>query len=697
MIDKTPYVYISKDHNELQRLVKGDLSISNVSEDSFLFRPELNNNLISIEDTFMNDQYRITLKFVDSDGVFESTFLNAKTVMKSEDQASYILKKSSYFITYGIGNEYNNRSPIQSVTLIEAFIDVSNGRVITLVFAEYKDAERGYSLATPFSYNQSRETGISDQFSRYTMNPRVEKNNKNRYSPEDSILDAMIDLLKKEYNTKNILLILPSLVDYFPLFLNPDINLVNTKEWSSFDNLIKSIGLTRIQGSSLEGHQLGGFGLALEHRAQAEGIPTSINTNTFAQSYDTDPSFYRIRADPSFAGTTASIVSQINRLSGTNPTIKWSVRTETNYALANLFLDHLAKSPMLGGSYQVGSLSKSDPLVICGDQDLIDRYLYSVGTRETDGKRLRPDFSATLYRLTRSEEYRNARFQIFNLDESLINFDSSTNPILGKPRKLDINYKPTFRFGGTQPNLTEFAVQENPSYLLAVSQQISDSFQGEDIAKIFEIIQEKGHRVNRVIKTLESYIDEGQVDLNSIQRVIRDAASENISRRLAKDLIDVVYRSHVLKKSLPRIEEAKDLDPLALIKKLSKTTDFLNSLSKYVYQVTVKSLPFFLRSTRTSFNTKVFLQVTEPPITGGSQSSELPGSNFYNGDYQIVGYRHVINNTSMFSEFKLLRNNGLLSIIDSLAQTETTAQDTGSMRDSQRVEDEMKMLKGKAW
>jgi len=77
----------------------------------------------------------------------------------------------------------------------------------------------------------------------------------------------------------------------------------------------------------------------------------------------------------------------------------------------------------------------------------------------------------------------------------------------------------------------------------------------------------------------------------------------------------------------------------------------MDESSRLLVRNTVKTLPMF--NIKSYLGRKCVLDGTTGGIVGGSEELRRPAP--YNGDYQIVGYKHVISPNSIFSEFDIVR------------------------------------------
>ena len=717
MIDKTPYVYISKDVNLILDVVQDKKEISKIATNSFLFSPTNNNNLISLESIHINNTFEIVVKLLDPTGLFESKFTAGSTLINTEAISTYNIDNKEFFLVYGIGQDYQNRSAIQRVQLTKATLDISKGRILTLKF---KESGSNYD-ATKLSKFRSNDPhnfsiGESKIFSMYG----VEK--EDGYSVQDAISDCFISTLRKKYSTDNILLLLPDMSNYFldskngSLLNNKGIQGNHTDAYRRLMSILGSMSISEaapdysltydiLSVVPLAAKKRGLVNLNADENAKIaasrppiiypEGYP-ELGYVTFdpdhispggasrnpkklvlktlsADSYQKFVNTYgnAVIAAPSVAESIAGINSL-----GDSPAISWVEYVETDHNLANYFFENLKGSPILGGhAVDASDLTNDTPLVICGDSDLINEYLYKNKVLYNTKKIPRAKFLQTLQTLTLYESYADIRFPYLTLNETLLPFirsikkkgrsqkdvlkviDVFTSSKIGdKVRPNDV--VPQFSFGYADGNVTDISVDNNPFYFTQLVDHINSNYSNDDLVKVLELVAQPSKFIEELNSTL--FADDSYTS-DSIKSIILKHTNQNVTDEDILILVEMFNISKQLSKNQISFNgETVPTDNLDFIKdKLINTSEFLVSMSRLVYQITVKSLPFFLKSTNKDLNNKVSLYISEPPVLGATQSSILPTSEFYNGEYYIRGYRHVLSNNNMFSEFKLVKTEGL--------------------------------------
>ena len=680
MSNLKPFVYLSKDKNELLALVRGEKTIDDVSKETFLFSPDVDGNLLSIEDTLMNGRYRIILEIVDPEGVFESKFLGQPTPVNTSSLSSYFVSRLTYFIVYGIGNDYSNMSAIQEVTLSESYLEITKGRKITLVFEESGSSRKGAAIVDKFNGNViNTVTGYSEYFSKYTKDLKEVSGPSTKYNPENAILDCLNDLLAKKYNSRNILILLPSLNKHFPSFYLPGINFYRTPVTDPnatmalstsrdfYTTIISRLGFQE-ELAYVDKSIYTNKSVLHQHEGDARGIPTRIYDKGIPTSAEIYDKRRRLRCSIGPGTGNDSISSVVSRIVQDRryAPIVWKEYVETDASLASLFFEELKNSTLLGGSLENPGLSTESPLIICGDKDLIDRYLYKKEVSISPDKELSKNNRALLDKLTSSTKYIDIRYKKLVMNETLIPFSQQSGVDLGSDLfVLDENFIPRFTYGGNSSNLTEITIEENPFYYQKIISFVSDTFDNDDVVTLIKGLDDIGFSGDRVITDLESYIvSSKEIHLDKVKNILYAATGSEISDNLVIDLLNVILRASEVSTKLTKIGEAP-VSVLDLVRRAGRAAAFFDSLADQVYQVTVKGLPFFLKSSISSINSKAFLDVKEPIVAGSKEPSLLKDSSFYSGDYLIIGYRHKINSSTMFSEFKLVKYQGILNIIKS--------------------------------
>lgn len=732
MIDKTPYVYLSKNANNLIDLIRGVSGIGDIPESNFLFSPTDHRNFISLESFHINSDYKIILKLIDPEGTFESNFINNSIEVNNKEISTYNIDNREYFLMYGIGSNYLNRSPIQRIQLYSSEIDVTKGRVLTLTFVESGsnfDATKmeKYQSNDPSNFNDGESKVFTDFGLENTTTSNKGKSIKTPiseefYSLQDAILDCYVSALKNKYNTNNILLLLPDLSPYFQdteadlntlgvgsLLDNRKINDSSSPQYARLVEILNEIGIKEsLPSVSLEDRieidtklnpnikyeWVPGWSFSWRYGLRSGSLKDVSDSATFNPSVSewgdgrkltlsviSDEGYRKYKAEQKGSGVAMRVAASVSRSIstlnsfGTSPPIIWKEFVEADYELAELFLSKLKDTDMIGGTItDISEITNDSPLVICGDTDLINYYLYNNNHPNRD-KSVRSKYLPFLEDLVDSEEYTNIRYPIMLFDDTLESFrpvgpslqnnipssNSSESFVFGKSENL------TFSYGGKRSNLTSLSVVENTFYFKELTDHITTNYSTANIASLLKRLSDKEEKNKLVAKLYElAAQEEGSSSKDSIKSIINKQIQVNLSDLEATSLLNTIKVLYDLKKRNViiyenPISETREFD--YLIANLLNTSEFISNLSRQLFQITVKSLPLFTKSTNKELNTRVNLFVEEPIVLGSSISEELPTSKFYNGEYFIKGYRHKLSSNEIFSEFKLVRAFGSMGAI----------------------------------
>ena len=82
--------------------------------------------------------------------------------------------------------------------------------------------------------------------------------------------------------------------------------------------------------------------------------------------------------------------------------------------------------------------------------------------------------------------------------------------------------------------------------------------------------------------------------------------------------------------------------------------DVLRTMSQYIINVRLKTLPFF--NTIMKPGRDCFLFGLSNNVIGSTSLRDIPAPAFFTGAYTIISYKHSISHDSAFSEFELIPN-----------------------------------------
>ena len=219
----------------------------------------------------------------------------------------------------------------------------------------------------------------------------------------------------------------------------------------------------------------------------------------------------------------------------------------------------------------------------------------------------------------------------------------------------------------SDPNVISLSFDSSPykAHLLSRSTEsvyrlIDQSIKGNQLLKDNELIPEdvraiidmfsrnvQGNRKKENAPKSLNILDvlKGTVGMDVVQLRLLPAASAALASMDSRDFLDYVFIKANTKSSITVPTENR----------VKEEMNIINTMNKYIYNVNIKTLPFF---NIPSFVGRDCILFGKPStIIGSKQLNEVLSKNpaFYTGKYQIVSYKHRISSSDAYSEFSLLK------------------------------------------
>ena len=171
----------------------------------------------------------------------------------------------------------------------------------------------------------------------------------------------------------------------------------------------------------------------------------------------------------------------------------------------------------------------------------------------------------------------------------------------------------------------------------------------KDVRAIIDMFS-RGVTANREAKDTPTSLNildvlKGTVGMDVVQLRLLPAASAALASMDSRDFLDYVFIKANTKSSITVPTENR----------VKEEMNIINTMNKYIYNVNIKTLPFF---NIPSFVGRDCILFGKPStIIGSKQLNEVLSKNpaFYTGKYQIVSYKHRISSSDAYSEFSLLK------------------------------------------
>lgn len=387
-----------------------------------LFSNQANPNFISLEHNFMGKEQKITIKFIDPKGEFETNYfgagsiwrdLMAKSAAQRKANSRYRLKKSSaadsakklpdvdyeelekvvansqtkpLFLAYGIGSNASQWSSVHRCVMTGIVFDNTASREFTLTLAPYPQSFDKNDRVGLFSQAIEADTMGFESYSQgYSQRLRYENipDGEDFYRYKDSpystdyhfiITDAITDYIRRSTGGANVIVLLP------------DLNKVLERKIKRISADSAGPGLQAQQKNVLDVLLDSIFMKHVAVRTNYDFVPTDFYSFKAATKNRDDVKFFndhefyaRISSESSDTGTPdfmaplEKVFTALKKYSTEGYTFDTVYFTETDSRLLNFWGDDKNKNKLTLNSHFV--FEEGVPTVVVGDPNIIHNLL----------------------------------------------------------------------------------------------------------------------------------------------------------------------------------------------------------------------------------------------------------------------------------------------------------------------------------
>lgn len=618
-------------------------------EISLIVHPGKNNNFLEMTYEFgsanQSDQSYLTLKFLESNTLFETYFLQNSLENEVSKSTSgndiYITSKKIYF-AFGVGNNLKNwAGPFECSLLRSNFILTEAGqRIITLNMVPIVGAVlRNYFVMNTPLQNRINSTKILNQ--PYIIEVSEEFKIKDLQGPDslDEILEKLLTkYIKAITNNSEVLVMLPSIKKNALKYLS------DNKYYSLDEPNRNKVLLDLFRSLGLDAEM---FVLVDEF----DDYP-----NTLLESYPD-----RV-IDSNAIILTISTRGKTSIQQNTVPD-PWNPITVINNKLSKFFemensdtkgflhcvnIEEHLEVRKLWMDYKI--ISEDKNVFIYGDKRIIHNVLFP-GPIITD---------QTNITLTKKQNnIKNSQYRNKHIEYSKRNSQFQGEFYSDAGGEVDEKYIPKFVFNKQNANVLALNFESNASYLSLFTGSSTLSREDKDIlvnarASISEAqnIQKLNSELSKLKPNDKNYgVLEGEK--NKAIETIQSLYNKFSSVKDTKITVDIVEQL---------IQTVKN-DPTRFIEIVSNigaqvaSEQLLDVMQRCFTVLSIKTLPAYNISNLGSLGVLVYLDAGNASIVG---AKSIQSKSFLSGFYRVQSYKHVINMREAYSEFALLRQFGVV-------------------------------------
>lgn len=554
------------------------------------------------------DQKMMKLRLVSTGSFFEKYFTAGTYADYIERINNKVPALKPCYFMFGVGDKLANwNGPFKCFNINSQFTMTAGGRrEVNLEFVP------AFGAAINNYYNPSR-----------VLQRRIDGSNKNIYNYQQIVAEAVVgdqsvqsivntiekvikNYLQKFISSSNVLIILPKISD---IVVDSKVNNVLADNREDLPKAVSELGFEIVSTIQTLG-PIDGSPYSMQEQLDPvyENIDT-ISLKSYIPSNPSDyPNYYDALADVGKKWT--KLLSEKNR--------KFNPRflIEDNLKIIKLISDKIDKS-----------IDPTQPVLIWGDEQAISQLIYAESPVNLED---------------RSIEYLN-KFDNKNYRKDVINLIAQTEDSF----KIDSTSNTPgdileFRYNLENPNIISFNLQSFPAYISIYQAQIQDQIKAiidgekeKEKKEIKEKIKENIYDTRQFIYNNNSYVSQ---DLKKLYiYIMKD------SRSLLQEKLENLEKEDF---SL-RTSVEKEANKLLLE---SQNTEFMNKL---FINLSIRTLPFFKVTSISTIGKQCTIKGFDPQLIG--VKIENKGS-LLDGQYLIVGFKHIISVNDSYSEFTLVKN-----------------------------------------
>lgn len=628
-------------------------------------------------------------------------------------------QKKNFYICFGIGDNIRYWSKVQRVELTGLVLDPSKSRKFTLKFAALSRPLAKLDRAGLYGENIDLNTlgnstsvvGFGKQFNFYdyflTGQMAYGESKANIYPVDlhSMVVDTIRSYVRKAALGANVIICLPDLnkllnkrfKHIFSEAKSSPYNVENLK--SALNSFLSDIGM------SLDSATVYSARYPVEVTSMVEKVeassPERVKYHFSQYSYYPTLTARSGEGIPDFMAPLIECLNKINNIAQESYTFTSVYVDETDTQVLDLWEDL--------NTYTFNGDEDFDadmPTVIIGDQSMISNHLYNnradtdpISLHYTDSILKNAGYKKAIKDLVGSFDNEYVFGNLYKAPDEFGYLDAELFSE-EQTKLIESEQIPVFKYNTKNPNVLDLQAIDNKTYFTNLNVAFS-----KNVDRVASTVREGG--VNVALADFPITTREGL-----IQAIILSKYSEFGPTLSDKKIIDAV-----LKRISPELEAELELPPLVedrvkvikgfidLISSninnvtvhinqeinaapavlLDKFADFLTRVNR---QATIKTLPFFNLSNRSLVNSSpCVLFAQDAPILSQIQK-RTRFNNFLTGIYSIVGFRHVITQKDVYSEFSLTK----VDIANTYAEKVSSPEEEATPTESSSEERETSMI-----
>jgi hypothetical protein len=705
----TANVLVTRDAKSLQNLfVRDKIDLNSIDKNKFLISPKNNKYLVSIEYelNFSTDSHKfLVLNFADVDGRFELDYFKSDTLpLQSMLKIAANNKRSSgvdkIYASFGCGEYRKDWSNPMSFELYKADIDIKNGvRYFTLYYIPINSPL--FQKPIYFDLKQinpkAKHLGITD--ANKVLNIEVKIEDKDSY--EMILYKFYKKYLEGICATKNVILLIPEGV-------TSKVNDIGKKrEYKSpdeaFENLFflkKSKPLKYISDvTSPGGNSAGNSTLDLLFEKDDIKDRTEKQTVvTFSHGKMTEKLF------ESMSPVGFDVYTPLNTLSK-------ALQTCIESDAGNFIVTEENDLEMISFFRESGLISSDDErVVVAGLEFQVNEYAYRsllksakfstklMNNPDYGSMPERGNYDERLDKIFKIKNNSSAFSEKILLDELSFKgpgVNKAIDPVLQnliqKSKLFEEDNIPIFINNLKNSNVISINIDnvQNP-YLLALNvasqtasynELVLAARKQDDVAKYEKEKSDVEKLIDEATQFIEAGYDLSELTVDNIKEILQDRLllnSDDIQklRRFGKDAISRTEIENIISGNTDYVKTLaaviykflQDKDSLLIMHDAygSETDDFRRSaLFRILYkigslEIKVRTLPYFNMSSIKNVANQLSLLISKKviaqisPVNNALKTPE-DFLDYFSGIYNIVGFKHVIEEDDMYSEFRLIK------------------------------------------
>lgn len=705
----TANVLVTRDAKSLQNLfVRDKIDLNSIDKNKFLISPKNNKYLVSIEYelNFSTDSHKfLVLNFADVDGRFELDYFKAhSSSLESMLEIAVNNKRTSgldkIYASFGCGEYRKDWSNPMSFELYKADIDIKNGvRYFTLYYIPINSPL--FQKPIYFDLKQinpkAKHLGITD--ANKVLNIEVKIEDKDSY--EMILYKFYKKYLEGICATKNVILLIPEGVT------SKVKDIGKKREYKSpdeaFENLFflkKSKPLKYISDvTSPGGNSAGNSTLdLLFEKDDKKGRIEKQTVVTFSHGKMTEKLF------ESMSPVGFDVYTPLNTLSK-------ALQTCIESDAGNFIVTEENDLEMISFFRESGLISSDDErVVVAGLEFQVNEYAYrsllksakfSTKLMENPDYRSMPErgnYDERLDKIFKIKNNSSAFSEKILLDELSFKgpgvnkvIDPVLQNLIQKSRLFEEDNIPIFINNLKNSNVISINIDnvQNP-YLLALNvasqtasynELVLAARKQDDVAKYEKEKSDVEKLIDEATQFIEAGYDLSELTVDNIKEILQDRLllnSDDIQklRRFGKDAISRTEIENIISGNTDYVKTLaaviykflQDKDSLLIMHDAygSETDDFRRSaLFRILYkigslEIKVRTLPYFNMSSIKNVANQLSLLISKKviaqisPVNNALKTPE-DFLDYFSGIYNIVGFKHVIEEDDMYSEFRLIK------------------------------------------